>query len=392
MKINRNIFWTDNFFGRLAGLGVKYVCISPGSRSTPLTLSASSNKKLRCFVHIDERSSAFFALGLAKASGKPVVIITTSGTAAAEVYPAVIEAYQQRIPLIVCTADRPPELIGRGANQTIYQHNLYGHHTRFFKDAGLPGISAAGIRRIRRYASEAFILSEGGPVHINFPFRKPFEPDSFTDELSERTLSLIESHKLRESNFVKKEPKPGWNIYREILRAINETEKGLILAGPMEYDGNAKKQLLGLAEKLNYPIIADACSQLRYGNKSKNVLINYEAFLHNEKFANQYSPEVILHFGRTPSSKAVENWLGKIPAKRYIINSHGDIFDPWNNASGVCKSSPSRFCSMIIKDAEKQNSMEWLNHYIKADESAELIKAKLTVTHHPLMKVQLFPR
>ena len=115
MKINRNTYWSENFLGRLADLGVRHVCISPGSRSTPLTMAASSVKKLRCFVHIDERSSAFFALGLAKASGKPVVIITTSGTAAAELYPAIIEAYQQRVPLIVCTADRPPELHRTGS-------------------------------------------------------------------------------------------------------------------------------------------------------------------------------------------------------------------------------------------------------------------------------------
>ncbi len=378
MKINRNTFWTENFFERLADLGVKFICISPGSRSTALTLAAASNKKFKCFVHIDERSSAFFALGLAKASGKPVVIITTSGTAAAELYPAVIEAYQQRIPLIVCTADRPPELIGRGANQTINQHNLYSNHIRYFKDAGLPGISASGIRRIRRYAGEAFIHSMQGPVHLNFPFRKPFEPDAFTDEISESTIKLIEVHRVRESIFIKREIKPGRNIYKEILRTLNDSENALILAGPMEYDRDTKKQLLNLAEKLNYPVIADACSQLRYGNKSKNIITTYEAFLRNERFVNEYSPDVILHFGRTPSSKAVESWIGKIPAKRYIINEHGDIFDPWNNASGICKSSPSLFCSKLIKDIEKENSREWLNHYIQADNSADKIKAELT--------------
>ncbi len=315
MKINRNVFWADHFFSRLADLGVRNVCLSPGSRSTPLTMAASSVKKLKCFVHIDERSSAFFALGMAEASGKPIIIITTSGTAAAELYPAVIEAYQQRIPLILCTADRPPDMIGRGANQTINQHNLYNNHIRYFKDAGLPEPSASAIRRIRRYAGEAFIHSSGGPVHINFPFRKPFEPDSFTDEISDRTQILIEAHKKRESIFLNKETKPVSNIYKKILSAINESPKGLILAGPMQYDSDTKKQLLRLAEKLNYPVIADACSQLRYGNKSKNIIINYEAFLGNEKFVTENSPDVILHFGRTPSSKAVENWIGKISDK-----------------------------------------------------------------------------
>ncbi len=374
MKINRNIFWTENFFDRLADLGVKFICISPGSRSTALTLAAASNKRFKCFVHIDERSSAFFALGLAKASGKPVAVITTSGTAAAEIYPAVIEAYQQRIPLIVCTADRPPELIGRGANQTINQHNLYSNHIRYFKDAGLPGTSASGIRRIRRYAFLAFSHSVEGPVHINFPFRKPFEPDAFTDEISESTLKLIEAHKTHENIFLKSEVKPGRNIYREILHAINNSSKALILAGPMEHDFKIKKDLISLAEMMNYPVIADACSGLRYGNKSPNIIVNYEAFLRNDKFVNENCPDVILHFGRTPSSKAVENWLGKISAKRYVINEHGDVFDPWNNASGICKSSPSLFCRLLIEDVEMKNSRDWLDRYIQADNSARKIK------------------
>lgn len=377
MKINRNIFWTENFFSRLADLGVRYVCLSPGSRSTPLTIAASSNKKLKCFVHIDERSSAFFALGLAGASGKPVAVITTSGTAAAELYPAIIEAYQQRIPLIICTADRPPELRGRGANQTINQHNLYSNHIRYFKDAGLPGTTSSAIRRIRKYASEAFIFSSGGPVHVNFPFRKPFEPDSHTDDISEHTLNLIEAHRSRETTILQKETRPGKNNYKEILRAVNESRRGFILTGPKIYDPVTKEQIHKLAEKLAYPVIADACSQLRYGNKSKNVIINYEAFFRNEDFIKSHTPDLILHFGRTPSSKAVENLLGRIPAARYIINEHGDIFDPWNNASGVCKASPALFCRMLINDTEKNENKEWLNSYITADLSADKIKDEL---------------
>ena len=138
IKVNRNNFWTEVFVKQLNSAGVKYACISPGSRSTPLTFSFAKNKKIKCFVNIDERSSAFFALGLAKASKTPVAVVTTSGTAAAELYPAIIEAYQQRVPLIICTADRPPELLNTGANQTINQHNLYKNHIRWFKNVGLP--------------------------------------------------------------------------------------------------------------------------------------------------------------------------------------------------------------------------------------------------------------
>ncbi|MCL4548740.1 MAG: thiamine pyrophosphate-binding protein, partial [Bacteroidetes bacterium] len=130
LSINRNTVWCDLFVDRLANAGVKYACISPGSRSTALTLAFASNKNIETFPIVDERSSSFFALGLAKKSKSPVAIVTTSGTAVAELYPAIIEAYYQRIPLIICTADRPPILRNSGANQTINQQNIFANHIR----------------------------------------------------------------------------------------------------------------------------------------------------------------------------------------------------------------------------------------------------------------------
>ncbi len=380
MKINRNIFWTENFFNRLSVLGVKYICISPGSRSTPLTLSASATKKFKCFVHIDERSSAFFALGLAKASGKPVAIVTTSGTAAAELYPAIIEAYQQRVRLIICTADRPPELIGRGANQTINQDNIYKNHIRFYKNAGLPSVSVSGIRKIRKLAEEVYLKSEEGPVHINFPFRKPFEPDSYTDEISEQDLKLFNAVKSKETIPQKRNEKLNKNLYKEILRAVNDSEQGLIVAGPMKYDNDEKKKILKFAEILNYPIIADACSQLRFGNELTNVITNYEGFLKNSAFINSYNPDLIIQFGRTPSSKAIETYLEKISTKRYIINESGDLFDPWNSAAGVFRCSPSLFCEIILNDTSANNNSDkatWLNKFKDADNLSQKRKNRI---------------
>ena len=152
LSINRNILWCDVFTQRLSELGVKYACISPGSRSTPLTISLSSSNNIKIFPVVDERSSAFFALGLAKKSRSPVAVITTSGTAVAELYPAIIEAYYQRIPLIICTADRPPGLRNSGANQTINQNNIYKNHIRYFEDAGLPVIKK--LKHIQKLAEK----------------------------------------------------------------------------------------------------------------------------------------------------------------------------------------------------------------------------------------------
>ncbi|KAB2853194.1 MAG: 2-succinyl-5-enolpyruvyl-6-hydroxy-3-cyclohexene-1-carboxylate synthase, partial [Ignavibacterium sp.] len=156
IKINRNYIWSNILVDQLAECGVKYACISPGSRSTPLTYSISQNSKIKTFVHVDERSSGFFALGLAKKSNTPVIVITTSGTATAELYPAIIEAYQNRVPLIVCTADRPSYLRNTGANQTINQDNIYKNHIRFFYDTGLPDLTLKSIKKFKGSLIKAF--------------------------------------------------------------------------------------------------------------------------------------------------------------------------------------------------------------------------------------------
>ncbi|HEY8675106.1 MAG TPA: 2-succinyl-5-enolpyruvyl-6-hydroxy-3-cyclohexene-1-carboxylic-acid synthase, partial [Candidatus Dormibacteraeota bacterium] len=164
------------FVDELAAQGVDFACISPGSRSAPLAIALQRHPKIRVLVHIDERSSSFFGVGLAKATGKPVVLLCTSGTAAAEFHPAVVEASHSRTPLIVLTADRPPELRDVGANQAIDQQHLYGSAVRWFFDPGAPVESASGPRQWRRLAARAYAEAAGGPVHINLPFREPLVP------------------------------------------------------------------------------------------------------------------------------------------------------------------------------------------------------------------------
>lgn len=384
MKINRNILWSENFFDRIADFGVRFACISPGSRSTALTLSAASNKKFKCFVNIDERSSAFFALGLAKASRTPVIIITTSGTAVAEIYPAIIEAFQQRVPLIVCTADRPPEFIGRGANQTINQNNIYANHIIFFKDAGLPSAAISGLSKIRKLAERSFIYSQQGPVHINFPFRKPFEPDSYTDKINNKDLKIFETYKSRETIPSVKDKSHDKNLLNEILNSMKKSKRGLIIAGPMQFDANEKQEIIKLSEHLNFPILADASSQLRFGlGSKKNLLINYEGFLKNKLFADKYFPDLILQFGSTPSSKAIESYLFAHSSKRYIINKYGDTFDPWNSASGILKCAPSLFCKLVLERVSPVEKNQE-NVLFRADYLSQKIKEQV-------LKNSLFP-
>jgi 2-succinyl-5-enolpyruvyl-6-hydroxy-3-cyclohexene-1-carboxylate synthase len=377
MNINRNILWTEFFFDRLANLGMTYVCISPGSRSTSLTLSAASNKKLKCFVHIDERSSGFFALGLAKASGKPIAVITTSGTATAELYPAIIEAYQQRVPLIICTADRPPELFGRGANQTINQDNIYKNHIRFYKNAGLPSATLNAVKRIGSIAESAFIKSMEGPVHINFPFRKPFEPNEFTDEITEDQFYSIKKLKDSEAPLKKKNAKVYNNLYKKIVNTLTDAKRGLIIAGPTGYSTETKSGIVKLSKILNFPILADASSQLRFGtNLNENIITNYEGFLKSVSFIRKLTPDLILQFGSTPASKAIEVLLEKINTNRYIINENGDLFDPWNNAAGVLKCSPYMFYNLISKDLKFKRKLSNIN-YLKNIQAVDKISGKI---------------
>ncbi|MCS7054318.1 MAG: thiamine pyrophosphate-binding protein, partial [Ignavibacterium sp.] len=187
LNINRNIYWSNLFLDFVCNLGLKYACISPGSRSTPLTYSFATNNRIKSFPIIDERSSAFFALGLSKYSRLPAIIITTSGTAVAETYPAIIEAYQSRTPLVICTADRPSRLRNTGANQTINQNNIFKNHIRFFFDIPTLDINKKNIKYFLNKIAEGFeicLFRNVGPIHFNFQFDKPFEPNNYTDKIS----------------------------------------------------------------------------------------------------------------------------------------------------------------------------------------------------------------
>ena len=385
IKVNRNILWVQIFLNQLAELGVKYACISPGSRSTPLTYVLSKNRKIKSFIHIDERSSAFFALGLAKASNKPTLVVTTSGTAVAELYPAIIEAYQQRTPLIICTADRPPELIGTGANQTINQHNIFKNHIRWFRDLGLPSISETGFHHLKKIAIRSFQISsfeDKGPVHLNFPFRKPLEPNSYTDVVHKKILHL-KPQKLKKNKILNFQSRSSDKSILKLADEIIKYDKGIIIAGPMEYDPQLIREIKKLSILLKYPILADGLSQLRFNSnkKEKNVISNINSILKSKIFVEKSVPDIILQFGRTPTSSLLESLLAETNAERYLINLYGDNFDPTRNAKAILSSDPKIFLnklfSYLVKKNIHRNKSLWLNKFIRAEELSERIKSGL---------------
>jgi len=385
-KVNKNFIWAKAFVNQLCDSGVRFACISPGSRSIPLTIAFAEQKKIKCFVHIDERVSGFFALGLAKASGIPTAIVTTSGTATAELYPAIIEAYQQRVPLIICTADRPPELLNTGANQTINQWNLYKNHIRWFKYIGLPQLSVKRIINLQKIAVRAFetsLIKNKGPVHLNFPFRKPLEPNSFTDEVDDNILLAIKNKIVPEASINRKEnlSKRETKQINKIAESINGKEKGLIIIGPKEYDPKFVSNIKQLSKVAGYPVLADGVSHLRFRTlkSDKFICTNYDAFLRSNTFIKGNKPEIVLQFGKTFTSTILEQYLEQSKPLRFIINDYGDLFGP-SKTSKVFKFNPVSFCENLIRvltESKFKRKHSWINIFKKAEILTEEIKTLL---------------
>ncbi len=320
MNTNKNFAWALTFVRRLEKLGVRDACVSPGSRNTPLLTAFGESKKIKTHVFVDERASAFFALGLAKSSGKPVVIVTTSGTAVAELYPAIIEAYQTCVPLIICTADRPSYLRNTGANQTINQENIFANHINAFFDLRLPELTEARLNKLIKTADKAFQTAiEKGPVHLNFPFEKPLEPQTHDANLSDNLFKKIIDKK------IVLQKRPAKKIPEKIARKIDKSGKALILLGG-NLPANVENSILAFAKKINAPVIADGITSARFSRNNKNVISYGAAILNSE--IEEIKPDLILSFGKVPTTNPVLNFYGKSTAYKILINGKGRIHDP----------------------------------------------------------------
>ena len=289
-KSNLNLKWSYQIADILSSLGVKYVCICPGSRNSALTIGFTDNLYFITTSHIDERSAGYFALGISKKNNIPTVVITTSGTAVANLFPSIIESNLSKTPLIIITADRPRDLIDKGENQTINQKDIYGKHVRNFNDIGLP---SENFSLLQKNIESSFQHSIGtsrippGPIHINIPFDEPLVP------------RLINNNK----NTVK--PNKLIHAYKsEIdLKKIN-LDNSLIICGEIpSYE--PLDSILKLSEHIDAPIFADPTSNLRYYKKHKNIISNYNFILDKIKLL----PDTIIRFGRKPTSKILTNFI-----------------------------------------------------------------------------------
>lgn len=333
----------QQFFSQLVLSGVTQAVICPGSRSTPLALSLAHTAGIRSWMHIDERSAAFFALGMARASGKPVALVSTSGSAAANFFPAVTEAYLSRLPLIILTADRPRELRQTGAAQTINQVGLYGSHVKWFMDMPDPSESPEAQRYALMVAAQAVVhamAAPKGPVHVNFPLREPLIPQW---PLSAQSQPMIQNEHLV--------PSTAMDISLALAQFLSEPY-GLIVAGP-EISRATGELLHTLSTVSGWPLLADPLSNLR---TKSHVIGTYDVFLRNwgKRLAH---PKRILRIGAPPTSKVLNQWIEDVPLA--LIDDLGSFRDPSLNTRYVLSGDATAWAHRLAHWTGWQVDSNW---------------------------------
>lgn len=334
---NINHLWADLMIEELIRNGIDTFCISPGSRSTPLTVAVARHPKAQSFIHFDERGSAFRALGIAAATHHPCVIITTSGTAAANLFPAIIEASKKKLPLIVLTADRPPELRSTGAHQTIDQVKMYGDYVRWQFDMPCPTTDIAPefvLTTIDQAISRA-MDNPNGPTHINCMYRELQELEEVKPAWKSylKSISAWQKNSDAYTQYVVSKPQLQRADLDLIVAKIKGIKSGIIVVGKLS-DTQEQKNVLKLAEKLNWPIFPDVVSGLRLGITHKNIISYFDQILLSSKFQTKYKPDGILHLGGRITSKRWYQYMEKVAPSQYIMAlSHPLRNDPLHNVT-----------------------------------------------------------
>jgi len=380
---NLNHAWSRLLIDELVRLGAGCFVLSPGSRSTPLTAAVAQHPRAPHIMHFDERGAGFYALGRAKAEGRPAVLICTSGSAAANYWPAIVEAAQSGVPLIVVTADRPPELLDCGANQAIDQTRLFGTYARTFHALPCPtlAIPAAAVLTTAAAAFAAATGTDPGPVHINCAFREPlaFEPDGadlrghlapidawldsgmpYTRKSTTRTLLDSEGDRL-------------------LLEDLHDFERGVIVLGALRSDFD--RQLAAeLAMILGWPVLPDFNSGLRLGFDNPNVVHHYDQLLLSERFRKGFRPDCVLHLGGRMVSKRLAQHLKAVRPEYIHVDNVPGRLDPNHQATRRVVQDPGGFCAWLLPYCGRGAAQTWpLDAPALSREAGELL-----ATLHPV--------
>ncbi|MDZ5472627.1 2-succinyl-5-enolpyruvyl-6-hydroxy-3-cyclohexene-1-carboxylic-acid synthase [Bacillus sp. 31A1R] len=354
------------FVAELVQTGVKDVVVSPGSRSTPMAMIMAEHPDLNVHIHVDERSAAFFALGMAKALGKPVAILCTSGTAAANYYPAVIEAYYSRVPLIVLTADRPHELRDVGAPQAIDQIHLYGKNVKWFVEMAPPESTKEMIRYARMVCARAVATTHAapsGPVHLNFPFREPLIPNLDKEDLFDFPERLEGYVDIEQGSLSLNEDQ-----FKKLAASLASYSNGLIICGSIE-DEKFAQAVTSFAETIQFPILADPLSQLRSGKHDlTNIIDTYDTFLKNEHAKTSLKPDIIIRFGTMPVSKPLSIFLKENEnIDQWIIDGGQGWRDPSLLSTHMIYCNETIFCNSLSNLVAKKSSSSFLKKWIEVN-------------------------
>ena len=361
---NPATLWATLFVDELVRAGLREACIAPGSRSTPLTIAFASHPAITVHSLLDERSAAFFALGIGLATGQPAAVVCTSGTAAANFYPAIVEANYSHVPLLVLTADRPSELRGSGANQTVDQVKMYGDQVRWFVDVALPenDPDPLTLRYLRTLAGRAIGAAKGlppGPVQLNFPFRKPLEPVPLPGFIPPAETGA------------RVDPQPFVSVSRGkvlpdaddldvLVTAILRAKRGLIVCGPRCSDEKFPGAVVSLARAVGFPVFADALSGVRFGATvlPELVFAGYETFLPALK--PLAPPDLVIHFGAMPISARLGEYLGSLPPEthRFAIRASGDWQDDTYTTSHLMWADPEWVCEELTVRASQHEGVK----------------------------------
>jgi 2-succinyl-5-enolpyruvyl-6-hydroxy-3-cyclohexene-1-carboxylate synthase len=354
------------FVDELARCGMRAACTSPGSRNAPLVLSLANEPRLECHSHVDERCAGFFALGVAKASGLPVAVTCTSGTAAAELLPAAIEAFQARVPLLLLTADRPPELRENGAGQAVDQLKLFGSAAKWFVEVGVQDdAKPARVRWIRTLACRAFwtaLEDRPGVVHLNFPLREPL----VTDE----PLPADDTGRPEGRPYVARRAPTAEPVTPENIDALGElvsgARRGVLVAGRHERHTPLGRAAAKFCEAAGWPLLADPMSGARRGEAA---MAHYDALLRDEAFMQAHRPDLVLRVGDLPVSKPLRTWLANLQAVRQAaLDREGAWQDPASVLSDSLALEPAAALAALTPPAPADP--DWLAAWRSADERA----------------------
>jgi 2-succinyl-5-enolpyruvyl-6-hydroxy-3-cyclohexene-1-carboxylate synthase len=338
--------------------GITDACLAPGSRSAPLALAFAADDRIRLHVLLDERSASFFALGLARATGRPAPLLCTSGTAAANFHPAVLEAHHGRVPMIVCTADRPPELRDTGAGQTVDQLKLYGDAVRWFHETNVatdrPGVGAEWRALASRAAAEA-LGAPAGPVHLNLPFREPLVPTG--EPLVDAPGRSDDRPWTAHAPGVRA---PSVEMLDALAHLVADRPRGLVVAGWGA--GVRPATALRFAEAAGWPVFADPLSNLRV----PGTVATYDPLLRAPRFADLQRPDVVLRVGAPTTNKVAVQWLDPT-VDQVLVDPDGAWLDPHHAVSGRMVADPELLLGALADAVDVMVDDEWVGGWRRAD-------------------------